>query len=191
MAAEERDRKKKGQKINRFDGSYHLDDDEPKGKRDFADGGSISGVNNYAKISKKPISKKSKRHNHADSEDNSDSFKSSESHKKHQHKHHSKAQNEQDKSTDTKVNQDPKLIKALNKKVNALKKSAPSCRPQSHSLGRHADAAAALYIRGLRDLRIGSQRWKDPERWRSARWPRSIADCHHVHCARGSGLQHR
>lgn len=123
VAAEERDRKKKGQKINRFDGSYHLDDDEPKGKRDFADGGSISGVNNYAKISKKPISKKSKRHNHADSEDNSDSFKSSESHKKHQHKHHSKAQNEQDKSTDTKVNQDPKLIKALNKKVNALKKS--------------------------------------------------------------------
>jgi len=115
--------KKKGQKINRFDGSYHLDDDEPKGKRDFADGGSISGVNNYAKISKKPISKKIKRHNHADSEDNSDSFKSSESHKKHQHKHHSKAQNEQDKSTDTKVNQDPKLIKALNKKVNALKKS--------------------------------------------------------------------
>lgn len=57
VAAEERNRKKKGQKMNRFDGSYHLDDDEPKGKRDFADGGSISGVNNYAKITKKPISR--------------------------------------------------------------------------------------------------------------------------------------
>lgn len=100
VKAEEAKREKKGQKLNRFDGSYHHNDDEeltyenPRAKSDFADGGEISGANNYAKLERKPTSRSTKRHKKSvdfdeDSEYFTDSLTKSRSHKKH-NKHHSK-----------------------------------------------------------------------------------------------------
>ena len=42
-----------GYTMNPFDAQYHHDDDMKEGKRDFAEGGAVSGVNNYLKTHSK------------------------------------------------------------------------------------------------------------------------------------------
>jgi len=129
VGAEEEKRAKKGQKINRFDGLYHSKDDEddedPKSKREFADGGVVSGANFYA--DKNPHSKRSKRHHESTdgvADIDREILKSS-SHKK-QHKHHHQAQHagaapESFRTHADPSYHDPELISSLNKKVKELK----------------------------------------------------------------------
>lgn len=59
---EEKKRAKKGQKLNRFDGLYHSDneDEDAESKKEFADGGVVSGANFY--VDRKPNHKKANKH---------------------------------------------------------------------------------------------------------------------------------
>ena len=69
VEAEQEKRAKKGQKLNRFDGLYHSDnedDENPESKKEFADGGVVSGANYYA--DKKPSPDYKKGHKHRDPE---------------------------------------------------------------------------------------------------------------------------